>query len=85
MGEAPAEPLPLLVADRNFDQLSFSDLLDAAGVVDPVALAGVQDKMSTRVLSLPVQQAGRRYILKLDTLETPQKSACLPVQPHRAI
>ena len=71
VGEAPAEPLPLLVADRNFDQLSFSDLLDAAGVVDPVALAGVQDKMSTRVLSLPVQQAGRRYILKLDTLETP--------------
>lgn len=71
VGEVPAEPLPLLVGDRNLDQLSFSELLDAAGVVDPVFLAGVQDKMSTRVLSLPVQQAGRRYILKLDTLETP--------------
>jgi serine/threonine-protein kinase HipA len=51
--------------------VSFSDLLDAAGVVDRVALAGVQDKMSTRVLSLPLQYAGRRYILKLDTPDTP--------------
>jgi serine/threonine-protein kinase HipA len=71
VGGVPAEPQPLVVADRNFDQLSFSDLLDAAGVVDRVALAGVQDKMSTRVLSLPLQYAGRRYILKLDTPDTP--------------
>ncbi len=70
-GEVPAEPQPLVVADRDFDELSFGDLLDAAGVVDPVALAGVQDKMSTRVLSLPVQHSGRRYILKLDTPDTP--------------
>ena len=62
---------PPYFADRDFDQLSFGDLLDAAGVIDPVALAGVQDKMSTRVLPLPVQYAGRRYILKLDTTETP--------------
>jgi serine/threonine-protein kinase HipA len=71
VGQVPNEPQPLVVADRDFDQLSFGDLLDAAGVIDPVALAGVQDKMSTRVLSLPVQYAGRRYILKLDTPETP--------------
>ena len=71
MGEVPHEPQPLVAADRDFDQLSFGDLLDAAGVIDPVALAGVQDKMSTRVLSLPVQYAGRRYILKLDTPQTP--------------
>ena len=71
VGDVPAEPEPLVVADRSFDQLSFSDLLGAAGVVDPVAIAGVQDKMSTRVLSLPVRYAGRRYILKLDTPETP--------------
>ncbi len=71
IGEVPAEPKPLVITNRNFDELSFSSLLDAAGVVDPVALAGVQDKMSTRVLSLPVQYAGRRYILKLDTPETP--------------
>ena len=62
---------PPYFADRDFDQLSFGDLLDAAGVIDPVALAGVQDKMSTRVLSFPVQYAGHRYILKLDTTETP--------------
>jgi serine/threonine-protein kinase HipA len=60
VGDVPAEPQPLVVADQNFDQLSFGDLLDAAGVVDPVALAGVQDKMSARVLSLPVQHEGRR-------------------------
>jgi len=71
VGEVPHEPQPLVVADRDFDQLSFGDLLDAAGVIDPVALAGVQDKMSTRVLSLPVQYAGRRYILKLDSPQTP--------------
>lgn len=70
-GDVPTEPQPLVVAEHDFDQLSFTDLLDAAGVVDPVALAGVQDKMSTRVLSLPVKYAGRRYILKLDTPDTP--------------
>lgn len=71
VGQVPNEPQPLVVADRDFDQLSFGDLLDAAGIIDPVALAGVQDKMSTRVLSLPVQYAGRRYILKLDNPPTP--------------
>lgn len=40
VGEVPHEPQPLVVADRDFDQLSFEDLLDSAGVIDPVALAG---------------------------------------------
>lgn len=71
LGREMVEPQPLVVVDRAFDEVSFTDVLDAAGVVDPVALAGVQDKVSARVLSLPVQHAGRRYILKLDTPDAP--------------
>lgn len=42
-----------------------------AGVVDPHALAGVQDKASARKLSAPVAQRGRRFILKVDPPEYP--------------
>ena len=67
----PAPPQPLVSVDRSFEEVSFSEVLEAAGVVDPVALAGVQDKASARVLSVPVGQAGRRYILKVDPPEYP--------------
>lgn len=70
-GEAPRPAEPLIEVDRSFDEVRFSDLLEAAGVVDPVALAGVQDKASARMLSLPVAQASERYILKVDPPEYP--------------
>jgi serine/threonine-protein kinase HipA len=67
----PATPQPLVSVDRSFEEVSFTEVLEAAGVVDPVALAGVQDKASARVMSVPIGQAGRRYILKVDPPEYP--------------
>jgi serine/threonine-protein kinase HipA len=40
-------------------------------VIDPVALAGVQDKASARMISVPLGRAGKRYILKVDPPEFP--------------
>ena len=42
-----------------------------SGLIDPVALAGVQDKLSAGMISMPVASAGRRYILKLNAPEFP--------------
>ena len=57
--------------DRAFEEVTFSQILHAAGVIDPVALAGVQDKASAAMISVPVGQAGKRYILKVDPPEFP--------------
>ena len=51
--------------------MTFSQILEAAGVIDPMALAGVQDKASARMISVPVGQATKRYILKVDPPEFP--------------
>ena len=40
-------------------------------MVDAVGLPGVQDKLSLRMISLPVAQANQRFILKLDPPEYP--------------
>ena len=37
--------------------------------MDPVALAGVQNKASARMLSLPVDYEGKRFILRVDPPE----------------
>jgi len=70
-GAGLQSPRTLVEVKRNFNEVRFSDVLGESGVVDPVALAGVQDKASARVLSVPVSRAGRRYILKIDSPEFP--------------
>lgn len=71
-GEPPdlAEPR---VAVGSLDEVRFADLLVAEvgdrSVVDRVALPGVQEKVSARMLSLPVATAAGRFILKLDPPE----------------
>ncbi|ANS78989.1 Protein hipA [Serinicoccus hydrothermalis] len=55
----------------SFAELDFSDLLEQAGVGDPSALAGVQDKVSGRMLSLPLVHDGRGYLLKFEVPEFP--------------
>lgn len=70
-GEAPDAPAALVTVDRAWSEVRFADLLADAGIVDPVALAGVQDKVSARVLSLPVARAHERYLLKLEPPEFP--------------
>ena len=51
--------------------VDFDKLLGDPDLIDPVALAGVQDKLSAGMISLPVASAGRRYILKLNAPEFP--------------
>jgi serine/threonine-protein kinase HipA len=51
--------------------VDFEALLGDSGLIDPVALAGVQDKMSAGMISLPVASAGKRFILKLNAPEFP--------------
>jgi serine/threonine-protein kinase HipA len=70
-GEVPAPAEPLVRVERSFEEVRFSDLLAEAGMIDPVALPGVQDKVSARVISVPIGQASHRYILKIDPPEYP--------------
>lgn len=51
--------------------VDFEELLGDPDLIDPVALAGVQDKLSAGMISLPVAAQGRRFILKLNAPEFP--------------
>jgi len=74
-GETPVRASPRLTVDH-FEEASFADLFATEGMeVDPVALAGVQDKASLAMLNLPVSAAGRGYLLKLDPPEYPHLTA----------
>lgn len=62
----PADPTALTV-EKAFDELRFADIAAA----DRPALAGVQDKASASMISVPVSRAHERYILKLNPPENP--------------
>jgi serine/threonine-protein kinase HipA len=51
--------------------LDFDQLLGDPDLIDPIALAGVQDKLSAGMISVPVASTGRQYILKLNAPEFP--------------
>ena len=68
-GAPPARREPLVTVDKSFAEVRFAEVLAGAGIVDPAALPGVQDKGSAKGLSLPVGVAGDRYILKIDPPE----------------
>lgn len=51
--------------------LDFDRLLGDPDLIDPVALAGVQDKLSAGMISVPVAATGRQFILKLNAPEFP--------------
>lgn len=53
-------------------ELDFAALLKRRGIGDPSALAGVQDKVSGRMLTLPLEHAGRAHLLKFEVPEFPQ-------------
>ncbi len=65
----PAEPLMNIAG--SFDTIRFVDVLNQQGIIDPVAIPGVQDKASLKGLSLPIGQASDRFILKMDPPEHP--------------
>jgi serine/threonine-protein kinase HipA len=56
------------VADVSFSRM-FEEVVD--GSIDPAALAGVQDKISGRMINLPISAGGTSYLLKLDPPEFP--------------
>ncbi len=73
-GEEPGEVKPQ-VSVGDWGEVRFLDLF-AASVGDPhaldrVALPGVQDKVSARMISVPVTLENARFILKLDPPEFP--------------
>lgn len=70
-GADPGPAPPVVIADPSFAEVRFAELLTGAGVIDPVGLPGVQDKVSARVISVPVGLPGGHFILKLDPPEYP--------------
>lgn len=69
-GDDRSEPETVITLDAD-DAPLFEDLLADKGIIDRVGLAGVQEKVSARMISLPVTQANARYILKLSPPEYP--------------
>lgn len=53
-------------------ELDFAELLADQGVSDPSVLAGIQDKVSGRMLTLPLQFGGRDRLLKFEVPEFPR-------------
>lgn len=71
-GESGA-PEPLLQVE-SWDAVRFSGLPEARGqrgAIDRVGIPGVQDKISTAMIHLPVARRHERFILKLDPPEFP--------------
>jgi serine/threonine-protein kinase HipA len=69
-GTMPSEAAAIEVR-RDFGDIRFAELLADSGIVDPAGIAGVQEKVSARMLALPVRRAHERYILKLEPPEYP--------------
>ena len=70
-GTVPAAPEARVRTDGDWSQLRFADLLAEEGVVDRVALPGVQAKASVAMITVPLQGADGECILKLDPPEYP--------------
>lgn len=68
--EAPAPEEPLAVSN-DWGDLRFADLAVDHGVGDPSTLAGVQDKVSGRMITVPPTHAASSYLLKLTPPEFP--------------
>jgi serine/threonine-protein kinase HipA len=73
-GEGPVEVEPR-VSVGDWGQVRFEELLAASiggpEAVDRVALPGVQDKVSARMINVPVALENARFMLKLDPPEFP--------------
>lgn len=70
-GSEPTPAEPVLQVAKDWSEVRFADVLADAGVIDPVGLPGVQDKISARMISVPVSRAGERFLLKVDPPEFP--------------
>lgn len=70
-GSAPTRSDPGLDVQSPIDEVRFTDLLGQVGIVDAVALPGVQDKASVKGMSLPIGHRDHQYILKIGPPEHP--------------
>jgi serine/threonine-protein kinase HipA len=73
-GEA-LQPVDPRLTVTSWSEVRFDELLSAslggAARIDRVALPGVQEKVSARMITVPVQREGERFMLKLDPPEFP--------------
>ncbi|MFD5278135.1 type II toxin-antitoxin system HipA family toxin [Pseudarthrobacter sp. NPDC058362] len=67
----PLDPDDHAVPLDQREPVDFDRLLGDPDLIDPVALAGVQDKLSAGMISVPVSATGRQFILKLNAPEFP--------------
>ena len=70
-GEQPEAAEPLVTVGKDWSEVRLSHVLSEAGVVDLVGIPGVQEKVSARMIAVPVARAGERFILKVDPPEFP--------------
>lgn len=68
---ADPQPATPAVAQADLATLRFNELMADAGFVDRRGLPGVQDKLSTGMITLPVHLAGVEAIIKLDPPDYP--------------
>lgn len=74
-GDRPGEVAPLVLVE-DWAAVRFAELFRASvggtsPPIDRVALPGVQDKVSARLISVPVARRNERFLLKLDPPEFP--------------
>lgn len=70
-GASPTRPAPQVGTVEDLAAIDFRDLLAEAGFVDRVALAGVQDKVSAGMATLPLVIGAVGGIIKLDPPDYP--------------
>lgn len=70
-GSEPAATFQWTSSLNRRKKFSFRELADSAGVIDRHGIAGVQDKVSAAMITLPTTAAGRASILKLNPPEFP--------------
>lgn len=69
--DAPPEGARQTAVEGSLAGLDFAKLLATQGIGDPATLAGVQDKVSGRMLTIPLAHQGRAQLLKFDVPEYP--------------
>ncbi|MCX6432261.1 MAG: HipA domain-containing protein, partial [Actinobacteria bacterium] len=69
-GERPVLPEPTVVW-RDGTDISFREVLDRAGLLERRGMAGVQDKASAAMITVPASASGQDAILKLTPPEYP--------------
>jgi serine/threonine-protein kinase HipA len=70
-GTTPDQASDSLTITTSFDEVSFAELMGETGIRVTPRLAGVQDKISAAMISVPVGEHDARYILKLNPPENP--------------